>query len=156
MGGRGSSGGSVGSGKNFPQVQKPIDMDNLPELAGTPKQVNWAKSIREQLIEQLANQMYTTAEGNRTDAVNYVTSKKDMQEWVKKTRDAFDDGITSKAIVNEKIKARIESLHTAANQIANLRRLIDTETSAKFWIDHRNTHPADPNWKKLKKKIIGY
>ena len=156
MGGRGSSGGSVGSWKNFPQVQKPIDLDNLPELAGTPKQVNWAKSIREQLIEQLANQMYTTAEGNRTDAVNYVTSKKDMQEWVKKTRDAFDDGITSKAIVNEKIKARIESLHTAANQIANLRRLIDTETSAKFWIDHRNTHPADPTWKKLRKSILGY
>lgn len=154
MGGRGSSGGTGGSGAKLPKAQSPIDLDNLPALTGTPKQINWANSIRDQVVEELVNQMYISEDGARTEAVNYITSKEDMKKWVKGTKEAF--GNASKSIMAEKVKNSVSALTTASNQVGNLKTLIAQETSAKFWIEHRNTHPADPEWKKLRKKIIGY
>lgn len=154
MGGRGSSGGTGGSVAKLPKAQSPIDLDNLPALTGTQKQINWAISIREQVLGQLAQQMYRTSDGYPTRAPDYVTSEKDMQKFVKSTKEAFKD--TSRSVLTEKVNDSISALKTASTQVSNLKNLISKETSAKFWIDHRNTHPADPEWKKLRKKIIGY
>lgn len=66
-------------------------------------------------------------------------------------------GIGSRGISGlPEVKNSIEALQTAERQFKALKNLIATETSAKFWIDHRNTHPADPEWKKLRKSIVGY
>lgn len=154
MGGRGSSGGVGGTGAKFPKAQSPIDLDNLPALTGTQKQVSWGNQIREQVLGQLGQAMYRTSNGYPTRAPDYVTSESDMKKFVKSTTEAFSG--SSKSILKEKVNDSIGSLTTASTQISNLKSLISKETSAKFWIDHRNTHPADPNWKKLRKKIIGY
>ena len=154
MGGRGSVGGAGGTGAKFPKAQSPIDLDNLPALTGTQKQVSWANKIREDVLGELAKQMYRTSNGYPTQAPNYVTSVSDMKKFVKSTTEAFSG--VNKSIMTEKVNNSISALTTASTQISNLKSLISQETSAKFWIDHRNTHPADPNWKKLKKKIIGY
>lgn len=155
MGGRGSGGvSSGGSGSKFPKVQSQIDMDNLPALTGTQKQVSWANQIREQVIGQLAQAMYRTSDGYQTRAPDYVTSESDMKKFVKSTTEAFSG--SSKSILKEKVANTVSALTTASTQIENLKSLISKETSAKFWIDNRSTHPADANWKKLRKKVIGY
>ena len=63
MGGRGSVGGAGGTGAKFPKAQSPIDLDNLPALTGTQKQVSWANKIREDVLGELAKQMYRTSNG---------------------------------------------------------------------------------------------
>ena len=92
--------------------------------------------------------------GFRTEAPNYITSTKDMQTWEKQTRDAFP--MANSKILKEKVSNSINSLRRASDQYGRIRALIEKETSAKFWIDHRSTHPGDPAWKAFKKKIIGY
>jgi hypothetical protein len=151
MGGRGGAGGSVGSG-GLPKVQRPVE--SFPALTGTEKQVKWANKIRDEVYDTLVGEMYKTESGFRTDAPNYITSAKDMQTWVKQTRDAFK--MANSKILKEKINNSIDSLRRASNQYGRIRALIEKEKSAKFWIDHRSTHPGDPAWKAFKKKIIGY
>lgn len=147
MGGRGSAGGG-----GLPKVQRP--MKSFPELTGTEKQVKWADKIRDEVYDSLVVEMYKTESGFRTEALNYITSTKDMQTWVKLTRDAFQ--MSDSKILKEKVNNSIDSLRRASDQYGRLRSLIEKETSAKFWIDHRSTHTGDPAWKALKKKIIGY
>lgn len=150
MGGRGGKGGAAGS--SLPQVQRP--MGSFPELAGTEKQVKWANKIRDEVYNALVREMYKTESGFRTEAPDYITSTKDMQTWVKLTRDAFKTA--NSRILEEKVNSSIDSLRRASDQYGRIRSLIGKETSAKFWIDHRSTHPGDPAWKSFKKKIIGY
>lgn len=147
MGGRGSAGGG-----GLPKVQHP--MKSFPALTGTEKQVKWANKIRDEVHDSLVIEMYKTESGFRTEALNYITSTKDMQTWVKQARDAFQ--MSDSKILKEKVNNSIDSLRRASEQYGRLRALIEKETSAKFWIDHRSTHTGDPAWKSLKKKIIGY
>jgi hypothetical protein len=151
MGGRGGAGGGVGSG-GLPKVQRPVE--SFPALTGTEKQVKWANKIRDEVYDTLVGEMYKTESGFRTEAPNYITSAKDMQTWVKQTRDAFQ--MSNSRILKEKVNNSIDSLRKASDQYGRIRSLIEKETSAKFWIDHRSTHPGDPAWKAFKKKIIGY
>lgn len=151
MGGRGGAGGGGGGG-GLPKVQRPLE--NFPALTGTEKQVRWDNEIRDKVYETLVGEMYKTESGFRTEALNFITSTKDMQTWVKQTRDAFQTA--NSKILKEKVNNSIDSLRRASDQYGRLRSLIEKETSAKFWIDHRSTHPGDPAWKAFKKKIIGY
>ena len=151
MGGRGSMSGST---NKFPSVQTRIDMKNLPELKGTQKQIEWANEIRSNIVQKLVGEMYTDKNGYRTDAPNYVFSQNSMNEWVNGTIKAFSD--SGKKILQEKIEKSIENLTTAAVQMTRLRNLVSSETTARFWIDNRSTHPGDPTWKKLKKRVIGF
>lgn len=150
MGGRGGAGGGVGGG--LPKAQRPVE--SFPTLTGTEKQVKWANKIRDEVYDTLVGEMYKTESGRRTEAPNYITSIKDMQTWVKLTQDAFQ--ISNSRILKEKVNNSIDSLRRASDQYGRIRLLIEKETSAKFWIDHRSTHPGDPAWKAFKKKIIGY
>lgn len=150
MGGRGGAGGAAEN--SLPQVQRP--MDNFPALTGSEKQVNWANKIRDEVYDALVLEMYKTEQGVRTEAPNYITSTKDMQTWIKQTKDAF--GMVSGSVLRERVNNSIDGLRRASDQYGRIRALIEKETSAKYWIDHRNTHPGDPAWKALKKKIIGY
>lgn len=151
MGGRGSSGGVSSL-----RLPKPQTVEEFPKLQGTQKQVAWANDIRDQVYNKLLSGMHQTKEGYPTQAVDYVFSRKDMGAWVRVTKDTFGGPYTPKHITDQHVNRAIESLHTAVKQVEALKNLIRTETSAKFWIDHRNTHPADPTWKKLKKSILGY
>lgn len=150
MGGRGGVGGGIGGG--FPKAQRTVE--SFPALTGTEKQVKWANKIRDEVYDTLVGEMYKTESGFRTEAPNYITSAKDMQTWVRQTRDAFK--MANSKILKEKINNSIDSLRRASDQYGRIRALIEKETSAKFWIDHRSTHPGDPAWKAFKKKIIGY
>lgn len=152
MGGRGGAGGGIGG--RFPKVQRPVE--SFPALTGTEKQVKWANKIRDEVYDTLVGEMYKTEFGFRTEAPNYITSTKDMQTWVKQTRDTFQLSDANSKILKEKVNNSIDSLRRASDQYGRIRSLIEKETSAKFWIDHRSTHPGDPAWKALKKKIINY
>lgn len=150
MGGRGGAGGGIGG--RFPKVQRPVE--SFPALTGTEKQVKWANKIRDEVYDTLVGEMYKTESGFRTEAPDYITSTKDMQTWVKLTQDNFQ--MSNSRILKEKVNNSIDSLRRASDQYGRIRSLIEKETSAKFWIDHRSTHPGDPAWKALKEKIIGY
>ena len=150
MGGRGGAGGGIGG--RFPKVRRPVE--SFPALTGTEKQVKWANKIRDEVYDTLVGEMYKTESGFRTEAPDYITSTKDMQTWVKLTQDNFQ--MSNSRILKEKVNNSIDSLRRASDQYGRIRSLIEKETSAKFWIDHRSTHPGDPAWKALKKKIIGY
>ena len=154
MGGRGASSG-IGRQNisGLPEVQKPIE--NFPELQGSEKQIAWATDIRQKIYNTLLSEMKRNKEGNRTEAIKYIFSKKDMEKWVRNVRETFGE-FSPPHIVEERVKDSIESLQTAAKQYKALKTLIETETSAKFWIEHRNTHPRDLSWSKLKKSVIGY
>lgn len=155
MGGRGASSGIGSRGiSGLPEEQKPID--NFPKLSGSEKQIAWANDIRDKVYNSLVSAMYRKENGQPTQAIEQIFSKKDMENWVLEARKAFGGANTSKRITEEKVKNSIEALQTAERQFKALKNLIATETSAKFWIDHRNTHPADPEWKKLRKSIVGY
>lgn len=154
MGGRGASSG-IGSQNisGLPEAQKPID--NFPELQGSEKQIAWATDIRQKIYNTLLSEMKRNKDGYGTEAIKYIFKKKDMEKWVLDRKNTFGEFSTSPEL-KERVKDSIESLQTAAKQYKALRTLIETETSAKFWIEHRNTHPRDPSWSKLKKSVIGY
>lgn len=134
-------------------MQKYI-VNDFPALTGSEKQIKWANDIRDDVYNALVSEMYKTEKGSRTEAINYITSTKDMQTWIKHVKDAFRD--TDSDILKQRINDSIEALRIASDQYGRVRDLIEKETSARFWIDHRHKHPADPKWLTLKQKIIGY
>lgn len=153
MGGRGSSSGGTSNWRSrLPKVQTPIDMDNLPPLTGSEKQIKWANDIRDELIEKLGYKMYKTESGNPTKALDYIFSKNDMEKYVKSAIEVFSDAPD----FSIKLNNRVTALRTATEQMTRLKNLIQEETSAKFWIDHRNTHILDPVWRKLQERVVGY
>lgn len=92
------------------QIKETEQENNFPELAGTPKQVSWAKSIREKMFAQIKE--------------NYARFYEEIEKNPLHKSE-------------EEIKKLLEEAEITK---AEFKRVFDNETNASFWIDHRDIY----------------
>lgn len=163
MGGRGSSGGGRPERqsaeyrdvmKRLPDTPEALDIDAMPALQGTEKQVKWAEKIRYDLVTDLADYATNyTSDGRRSSAA----------EKLAKGKKAMADDVMSSPLVTataggvrqEKINNHIQSYVDAAERWKRVISLVKGHTNSSFWIDHRTNQLKNYMNQKLKAYIDG-
>lgn len=161
MGGRGGSGGSAQKGaeyrdivKRLPDAPDALDLDAMPALQGTEKQVKWAEKIRQDLVADLAEYATSyTSDGRRSSSAETLAKgKKAMADSIMQNPLVTD---TVGRVREEKINNQIKGYVDAAERWKRVKSLVDGHTSASFWIDHRANQVKNYMNKKLKAYIDG-
>lgn len=123
-------------------LPEPIKRMELPKLEGTEKQVAWAEKIRDEILHSLANTLRQDENGRPCNAIEYMTSKEKMEEWIEQ------------GFFEEQKQNRYKTIIYLAKCIERMNKIADNK-SAKFWIDNRTNQMANYMNQKLIKEVMG-
>ena len=123
-------------------LPEPIKRMELPKLEGTEKQVAWAEKIRDEILHSLVNALKQTEDGRPCNAIEYMTSKEKMVEWIEQ------------GFCEEQKQNRYKTIIYLAKCVERMNK-IASNRSAKYWIDNRTNQMANYMNQKLIKEVMG-
>ena len=154
--GRGSRGGkraksnNNGWEKSIPDTKDFMLIDSFPELTGTPKQIKWAKDLREKIGEEL---LLHAVRGSLTSLEDAQKGRAHIVEKIKKSTKETLELIPGR----DEGKTRNEYIKHYQDYAERIKRLneIFNKKDAKFWINNRTNQLENFRNEKLKKYIDG-
>lgn len=142
MGGRGSAGGASGGISDRQILSRLPDFPgkiNLPQLEESEKQIAWARKIRQMQVGALVQ--YATNRQSDGRPFGYfnkvVEGKKSVLSQIKGSPLVRE---TTGNLQREKIDGFIRSYNDVTRRYSTVKEIFETHTSAKYWIDHRDSH----------------
>lgn len=165
MGGRGGSSGLSGGGKEYSveNIKKNLpDMNDFklnkpPQLEGSEKQIAWAKQIRAEFVPKLVQSVFAQQQdivkamnsGGKDGVAQHihdeaVNAYKNRYNYISNKKEA--EKLADKDISNY-VKREVSAYNALAKQMKAINNL-SANTSAKFWIDNRNSY------NEIRKKIL--
>lgn len=128
MGGRG---GSSGIGKTKIEVRTISPVRNIPDLNGTEKQVQWAQTIRKDILNEVRAGFSYAPDGRKTTYIKDLFDEKS----VKKITDNLKEMSKDKSLTHI-VDGNLRTIKHLSESFERYRKLTE-ENSAKFWIDNR-------------------
>lgn len=158
--GRGSSKAGGGGSSNTELIKV---THNLPELEGSQKQIEWAKSIRERASSAMSDYIYSPKglDVDETTAEYMIELKYESETASRKAeiKKSLKAGIESGMFAEKFSDEAFERAWSLIQKRTETTNKILSERSAKYWIEHRNestgAYVHNSGWRMFKSMIDG-